>query len=303
MRLLDLATAVASAALLTTSIAKPTFKSGRLNENKPAQEAKQIQRRDDAEANKYFNEPGGTIELGHYDARYFHGLVSDEERRDTQSHMIRAYLNFFRENELDTWIAHGTLLGWWWNGKRLPWDFDLDTQVSDATLLHLGDAYNQTRYKYTSSDGKTSREYFLDVNPWIWQRERGDGMNVIDARWIDLRNGLFIDITGLAEIHPDSHPGVWSCKNYHLYKTTELYPMRKTMFEGVVAKVPYAFDKILVDEYSDGALINTQFNGHEWDPQLKEWVKTQQTLKQEEEERKAKEKEAEDKKSEQARLD
>ena len=31
--------------------------------------------------------------------------------------MIRAYLTFFRENNMDTWIAHGTLLGWWWNGK------------------------------------------------------------------------------------------------------------------------------------------------------------------------------------------
>jgi hypothetical protein len=43
--------------------------------------------------------------------------------------MIRAYLTFFRDNKLDTWIAHGTLLGWWWNGKvifTLPsWDFVL----------------------------------------------------------------------------------------------------------------------------------------------------------------------------------
>jgi hypothetical protein len=33
--------------------------------------------------------------------------------------MTRAYLNFFREQGLETWIAHGTLLGWWWNGKVL----------------------------------------------------------------------------------------------------------------------------------------------------------------------------------------
>lgn len=59
----------------------------------------------------------GSSTLGHYDKRYFKGVVSDEERTDTQKHMIRAYLNFFRENDMDTWIAHGTLLGWWWNGK------------------------------------------------------------------------------------------------------------------------------------------------------------------------------------------
>jgi hypothetical protein len=59
----------------------------------------------------------GDNTLGHYDKRYFHGVVSDEERRDTQQHMVRAYLDFFRSNDLDTWIAHGTLLGWWWNGQ------------------------------------------------------------------------------------------------------------------------------------------------------------------------------------------
>jgi hypothetical protein len=55
--------------------------------------------------------------LGHYDVRYFHGVVSYEERTDTLQHMIRAYLGFFNTNGLETWIAHGTLLGWWWNGK------------------------------------------------------------------------------------------------------------------------------------------------------------------------------------------
>jgi hypothetical protein len=193
--------------------------------------------------------------------------------------MVRAYLTFFREKKMDTWIAHGTLLGWWWNGQvlltlpnpvchtdskqRLPWDFDLDTQVSDSTLRRLASDYNQTNYKYTSPNGKTRRQYLLDVNPWIKERVRGNGMNVIDARWIDIRNGLFIDITGLSETRPDTHPDVWSCKNNHRYHTTELFPMRETMFEGVLAKVPYAYDKILTDEYQEKALINMEYNGYE----------------------------------------
>lgn len=66
---------------------------------------------------KYFHEPGRDDILGHYDSRYFTEPVDDAERADVLTHMIRAYLNFFNENELETWIAHGTLLGWWWNGK------------------------------------------------------------------------------------------------------------------------------------------------------------------------------------------
>jgi hypothetical protein len=67
------------------------------------------------------DEPGGDDILGHYDIRYFRGVVTYEERTETLKHMIRAYLNFFNTTGLETWIAHGTLLGWWWNGKvRYP---------------------------------------------------------------------------------------------------------------------------------------------------------------------------------------
>ena len=66
---------------------------------------------------KYFHEPGNTDLLGHYDTRFYKGLLSYEEKRDTQVHMMRAYLDIFREKGIETWIAHGTLLGWWWNGK------------------------------------------------------------------------------------------------------------------------------------------------------------------------------------------
>lgn len=288
-----------AAALFATPLAAPTSKSESLAET--SQESNhEIAKRDGD--GKYFHEPGGDNTLGHYDKRYFHGVVSDEERRDTQQHMVRAYLDFFRSNDLDTWIAHGTLLGWWWNGQRLPWDFDLDTQVSGATLHHLGEAYNQTNYSYTSEDGQVKRTFLLDVNPWIWQRERGDGLNIIDARWIDIRNGLFIDITGLSETHPDKQPGIWSCKNYHRYRTDEIYPLRETMFEGVMAKVPYSYDKILTDEYQETALVNTQFNGHEWNPNAKIWEKTEETMRQEEEARRKQEDEEKKKEVEQAQV-
>lgn len=66
---------------------------------------------------KYFHEPGGS-ELGnHYDSRFEHGIQDYADKQDTQLHMLRAYLTFFNENHMETWLAHGTLLGWWWNGK------------------------------------------------------------------------------------------------------------------------------------------------------------------------------------------
>lgn len=86
-------------------------------------------------------------------------------------------------------------------------------------------------------------------------------MNVIDARWIDVRTGLFIDITGLSETRPDSLPGVWLCKNYHRYRTRDLFPMRESTYEGVPVKIPYDYDKILMDEYQSKAMVLTEYEG------------------------------------------
>lgn len=144
----------------------------------------------------------------------------------------------------------------------LPWDWDIDTQVSGETLFYMAKNLNRTIHTYTDSDDPSiSRDYLLDVNPYSWERDRGDGMNIIDARWIDTRNGLYIDITGLSETQPDSHPGIWSCKNFHHYRTKDLYPMRESVYEGVPAMIPYAYDKILLEEYHEKALVLTEYEG------------------------------------------
>jgi len=214
---------------------------------------------------KYFHEAGSSYIMGHYDGRYYSGrMLNYEEKGETLKHMIRAYLTTFRERNIETWIAHGTLLGWWWNGKIMPWDSDLDVQVSGSTLEWLGQNLNMTTHNYTFLDdqGKEEqRQYLLDINPHSVERVRGDGMNVIDARWIDMQSGLFIDITGLSETMPEIKPGVWMCKNMHKYPTRDLYPLRETVFEGVRALVPYAFSEILVEEYSKLALTRTVFEG------------------------------------------
>lgn len=215
--------------------------------------------------NKYFHEPGGSEELGHYDKRYFKGVVPYDEHRPALRHLIRSYLTALDALGVETWLAHGTLLGWWWNGKIMPWDYDVDVQVSSATLYYLGIHHNRTLHEYNYLDENTGTEmkktYLLDINPHHVERTRGDGMNVIDARWIDISNGMFIDITGLAERDPTSNPGIWSCKNYHRYRTRDLYPMRETEYEGVVAKVPYSFDRILTDEYGMKSLVTTEWLG------------------------------------------
>ena len=115
---------------------------------------------------------------------------------------------------------------------------------------------------YSPEDGSAERQYLLDVNPHYTERTRGDGFNIIDARWIDTKTGLYIDITGLSETQPDLLPGVWSCKNDHHYQTRDLFPLRESTFEGVYALIPYSYEQILVNEYQRSALVNTVWLGY-----------------------------------------
>ncbi|KAK3304601.1 LicD family-domain-containing protein [Chaetomium strumarium] len=243
---------------------------------------------------KYFHEAGASYELTHYDGRFFHGALPYAEHRAALRQLIRSYLSVFASRGLETWLAHGTLLGWWWNGRVMPWDWDVDAQVSGETMRllaegGLGGRYNQTVYEWVvveeGGEGerergkgkRRSRSYLLDVNPFSTRVDRGNGMNVIDARWIDTETGMFVDITALMERDPAGEPGVVSCKNHHVYKREELYPLRETEFEGVTALVPWDFEGILVEEYGAKSLVVTEWEGHRWDSEQQEWVKINRT--------------------------
>ncbi|GAW15348.1 hypothetical protein ANO14919_047570 [Xylariales sp. No.14919] len=294
---------------------KPKEKSKDKSKDKPKEKKSKEQ--------KYFHEPGWDAESGHYDKRYFQGKVPYEQHRPALRHLIRSYLTTFRDLGVETWLAHGSLLGWWWNGRIMPWDYDLDVQVSVATLAFLGERYNRSMHEYeydlddedeedgfaldtsggSANDTDGGREsttvkktYLLDVNPHYVAMTKGNGANVIDARWIDTSNGMFIDITGLRERDAERSPGVWSCKNNHRYRTGELWPLRRTEFEGAEAWIPYSFDKVLTDEYGPKSLVTEEWHGHRWIPELREWVKVPKKdpppeSKKEKEKDKAKEKE------------
>ncbi|RSL63326.1 hypothetical protein CEP51_013333 [Fusarium floridanum] len=241
----------------------------------PKKEDSGLISREEEKTPKYFREAGGNLELGHYDRRYFQDKVPYEEHRFVLRDLIRSYLSTMDNHGAETWIAHGTLLGWWWNGQIMPWDYDLDVQVANHTLLWIGNTLNRTEHIYNYTDAATgdliSKKYLLDINPHHVEIDRGDGRNIIDGRWIDMQNGMFIDITGLREREPE-RPGVWSCKNKHRYNSQDLWPMRISEFEGVKARVPFNFNKILIDEYDTKSLVTENWSGHRWNHDTKVWV-------------------------------
>jgi hypothetical protein len=178
----------------------------------------------------------------------------------------------------------------------MPWDSDIDVQVSESALDFLAAYYNMTVYTFDNDHAaigenathlvKEERKYLQEINPHYKNSSIDDNLNVIDARWIDATTGLYIDITALRVNRTQatgnarrfsglpSQPVPLYCKDNHHYNTTQIFPLRQTTFEGVPVKVPYAYQELLVSEYGEKSLIDTVYHdeNHMFDKEKEEWV-------------------------------
>lgn len=102
----------------------------------------------------------------------------------------------------------------------LPWDSDIDVQVSETTIAFLAKYYNMTEYHFSLPDIETGRNYLLEINPHYTIRGTEDKFNVIDGRWIDTDTGLFIDISTVRKNYTaiaEGISGALMCKDKHHY--------------------------------------------------------------------------------------
>ncbi|KAM7195081.1 LicD family domain containing protein [Naviculisporaceae sp. PSN 640] len=219
---------------------------------------------------KYFHEAGFNP---HYDGRFAQVELGYQEQKQALRNLVESFLSTFRDIGVETWLAHGSLLGWWWNKRILPWDSDIDVQVTESGIWFFAAYYNMSVFYYQTPRNPEGRKYMLEVNPHFDNRDQTDTMNKIDARWIDMKSGLFIDIT--AARYNLSHPGgegMMSCKDGHEFHDTAIFPLRETTFEGVAAKIPYKYQQLLVEEYGKQALTRTHFNRHVFKEDTREWI-------------------------------
>lgn len=151
---------------------------------------------------KYFHEAHllNTTAGFHFDWRFFKKATYDAyEHKIILHRLARAWLQFCETANLTTWLAHGSLLGWYWNGLNFPWDEDIDVQMTAASLYLLAKHFNQSIVVDYCNHEKdtTTHQYFIDVNPHFMNVLDGDSANLIDARFIDLHTGMYVDITAL----------------------------------------------------------------------------------------------------------
>lgn len=260
---------------------------------------------------RYFKEGVllNTTGLAHYEVRFYEEKLLPVDRIAGLHRIVRAWARFTTKSGITAWLAHGSLLGYYFNGLIFPWDDDLDVQVTGKSFMKLVGLNRTIVVDYTDEIGM----YLIDVNPWYGSRER-ESDNKIDARFIDLESGLYIDITTLASVSPDMamldheemdefhkvfdpyHDEVKtlllehehdfqeavdttveqgelvSCKDYHFYTVAELSPVIPTLFEGVVVMVPNNIEAMLLREYSRKSLYLHTYKGFTFDKFKRTWA-------------------------------
>lgn len=180
----------------------------------------------------------------HYDWRFFRGVAGYDERMKSLQSLSRAWAQFADTFGLTYWISHGSLLGWWWNGLIMPWDRDLDFQMPIQDLDRLAREFNGTLVVTDQREGANA--FYIDVSPGFVQRQGSRDHNRIDARFIDISKGTYIDITALAYVERETRV---ECKSYHTYEVEDISPLRPSLFEGYPVMVPHLTEKILHEEY------------------------------------------------------
>lgn len=225
---------------------------------------------EDEPPEKYFHESNFHQ---HYDGRFADRSLKYDEKQEYLSALIQTYLSTMNGLGAETWLMHGTLLGWYWNRRIMPWDSDLDVMLSEQSLNFLASFHNMTVHKFRFPGQEDTQSYLLEVNPH-YQESELDRDNRIDARWIDMDVGLFIDITTLRRNTSGADPEAMMVKDNHHYYYDDIHPLRKSYFEGVPVSVPYAYTDILVEEYGDMALSGTDHESHRFDAEQQAWVPT-----------------------------
>lgn len=144
--------------------------------------------------------------------------------------------------------------------------------MTNSTVDFLASYYNMTIHKFRE------RDYLLEVNPKYTDPSYSDYLNVIDARWIDIDTGLFIDITAVRPHHEQKnvicskdkheervclvHAALYEAKSLTmLLQVDDLFPLRDSLFEGQTVKIPYNYAKLLTVEYGKASLTKTKYSG------------------------------------------
>jgi len=145
--------------------------------------------------------------------------------------------------------------------------------MSEKSMFYLANYYNMMIHHFNLPGSGEGKDYILEVNPHCRNSSLSDESSKIDARWIDMDTGLFIDITSLrrnATAEAEGKAGAVISKDNHHYMHADIYPLREIIFEDTLVKIPYAYSDLLLEEYGPDALTLKDFQHHHFDQERME---------------------------------
>lgn len=238
----------------------------------------------------------------HYEWRFFNGALRYlKEGWTTQQlevreqiileRLLRNWFRFAEEKGIVSWIAHGPLLAWYWDGLMFPFDVDIDIQMPSAELNRLLASYNMTLVVEDVSEGYG--KFLIDCSTFIHHRDKAVKDNHIDARFIDVDTGTYIDITGIgrnreeppaeydAYIREKSSANeevqLYMDRRKHWFNYEKISPLKYTQLGGVPLYVPNDFMTLLNQEYDKGTTAY-HFDGHYYVPCVRLWLKEEKLI-------------------------
>lgn len=200
---------------------------------------------------KFFNEIKGH---SHYDLEYGK-LVEKNTIINELKYLLQELTEICNKNEIKIIIMHGSLIGWHFNKKILPYDDDIDVCILEEDLI-----------KFIKCDGIENENFIIKINPNFINRNINDRDNVIDARIISKKCGVFIDITFLTSIDKKDY---YNCKSPHYYHKNMIKPLKKNNFENCEIYIPNQYKYCLFQEYGKNVLKpfykKWKFINNEWE--------------------------------------
>ena len=187
---------------------------------------------------------------------YYGKIVSKNTVRSELKKLYNEFYILCEKNNILFILMHGSLIGWYFGKKMLPWDDDIDICIFGNNINKL-----IKLNKYETED------LILLINPNFLNRNPNDIHNKIDARIISKKIGVFIDITFLYKSNNNNN--IFNCKSPHFYNIKDLIPLKKTTFEDTVAFIPNNYKKCLIQEYGKKVLL----------PYYKKWIYKNKWLK------------------------
>ena len=123
----------------------------------------------------------------HLDIRYGKHNLSKNNIHAQLKMLLAETVDIFNKIDIPCIIMHGSLIGWYFGEKMLPWDDDIDIVILD-----------EHREKLKTLHGYQNNKILIEVNPVIDTIQR-DPSNIIEARIICKNTGVFIDVTNLSK--------------------------------------------------------------------------------------------------------